>query len=82
MKLNKHQRDSVRQLIAYKLGFPISNIKNKSELTYHLGADALDIIEIIMEFEKEYKLRISDEDIEGCINVGDFINLIEKIKSL
>jgi acyl carrier protein len=82
MILSKEQIDDFMQYIGDKLGFHVSSINNKIDLEADLGADALDIIEIVMDSEKKYKIRIDDYELEKCNTVIDFIKLIEKSMSL
>jgi acyl carrier protein len=63
----------VRSIIVDKLGVDEDSINDDSSFTNDLGADSLDTVELIMEFEKEFDLTISDEDAEKIATVGDAI---------
>lgn len=63
----------VRSIIVDKLGVDEDSITEDSSFTNDLGADSLDTVELIMEFEKEFDLTISDEDAEKIATVGDAI---------
>ncbi|WP_419522378.1 acyl carrier protein [Alistipes finegoldii] len=52
----------------------------EASFTNHLGADSLDTVELIMEFEKAFDIQIPDEDAEKIATVGDAINYIEEHK--
>ena len=52
----------------------------EASFTNHLGADSLDTVELIMEFEKEFEISIPDEDAEKITTVGDAINYISEKK--
>lgn len=67
----------VNSLIADKLNVKESEIYSNSSFTNDLGADSLDIVELIMEFEKEFNISISDEKAEKITTVGEAINSIK-----
>ena len=64
-------------IIADKLGVEPSEITNEARFTNDLGADSLDTVELIMEFEKVFELQIPDEKAETIQTVGDAISYIE-----
>ena len=66
----------VVEIIVDKLGVKESEVVPEASFTNHLGADSLDTVELIMEFEKEFSLKISDEDAMGIKSVGDAIEYI------
>ena len=53
-------------------------VKNEASFTNDLGADSLDTVELIMEFEKEFGISIPDDQAEKIATVGDAINYIEE----
>jgi acyl carrier protein len=61
----------VTAIIVEKLGVEESDIKPEASFTNDLGADSLDTVELIMEFEKEFDITIPDEDAEQIGTVGD-----------
>ena len=61
-----------------KLGVEESEVKNEASFTNDLGADSLDTVELIMEFEKEFGISIPDDQAEKIATVGDAINYIEE----
>jgi acyl carrier protein len=63
----------VRAIIVDKLGVDEDSIADDSSFTNDLGADSLDTVELIMEFEKEFDLTIPDEDAEKIATVGDAV---------
>jgi acyl carrier protein len=67
----------VRSIIAERLGRPESAVTNEASFANDLGADSLDTVELIMEFEKEFKLSIPDDQAEKISTVGDAIAYIE-----
>ena len=64
-------------IIVDKLGVKESEVTPEASFTNHLGADSLDIVELIMEFEKEFDLQIPDEAAETISTVGFVIAYIE-----
>ena len=71
-------RSKVVSIIVDKLGVEESEVVNEASFTNDLGADSLDTVELIMEFEKEFNLSIPDEEAEKIETVGDAIKYIEE----
>lgn len=67
-------------LIAEKLGKKADEIKLESRLIEDLGADSLDIVELIMAFEDEFNISLPDEDVAKMKTIGNIIDYITKIK--
>ena len=67
----------VKAIIVDKLSVEESEVKNEASFTNDLGADSLDTVELIMEFEKEFGLSIPDDQAEKISTVGDAIAYIE-----
>ena len=67
----------VKAIIVDKLGVEESEVTNEASFTNDLGADSLDTVELIMEFEKEFNLSIPDEEAEKIETVGDAVKYIE-----
>ena len=70
----------VKEIIAEKLGVDEENVKPEASLTNDLGADSLDTVELIMEFEKAFNITIPDDKAEKIATVGDAIAYIEENK--
>ena len=68
--------EKVINIISNKLGLPKDEVTPAASFTMDLGADSLDTVELIMDFEKEFGLKISDEDAMGIKTVGDAIDYI------
>ncbi len=73
-------QSKVVEIIVDKLGVKESEVVPEASFTAHLGADSLDQVELIMEFEKASDLQIPDADAEKIQTVGDAINYIESHK--
>jgi len=74
-------KDKIVSIIVDKLGVEPSEVTNEASFTNDLGADSLDTVELIMEFEKEFNLAIPDDQAEKIGTVGDAIRYIEENKS-
>jgi acyl carrier protein len=67
----------VKAIIIDKLGVDEAEVTNEANFTNDLGADSLDTVELIMEFEKEFDIQIPDDKAEAIGTVGDAITFIE-----
>jgi acyl carrier protein len=72
--------DRVKAIIVDKLGVDEGQVTETAAFTTDLGADSLDTVDLIMEFEKEFGIKIPDEDAEKIQTVGDAVSYIEKAK--
>ena len=68
--------EKVSSIIVDKLGVDNSEVTQEASFTSDLGADSLDTVELIMEFEKEFNLSIPDEDAEKIATVGDAVDYL------
>ena len=68
----------VKEIIIDKLGIEESEITDSASFTNDLGADSLDTVELIMEFEKEFNVSIPDEDAEKIGTVGQAISYLKE----
>ena len=72
--------DRVKRIIVDRLGVDESEVTPEASFKDDLGADSLDIVELVMELEDEFDLEISDEDAEKITTVGEVIAYIESHK--
>ena len=70
----------VKAIILDKLGVDENEVVPEASFTNDLGADSLDTVELIMEFEKEFDIQIPDDQAENIVSVGQAIEFIEKSK--
>ena len=70
--------DRVKKIIVDQLGVDASKISEDSSFVDDLGADSLDIVELIMAFEEEFDVEIPDEDAEKIKTVGDAVKYLDK----
>lgn len=69
--------DRMKHIIANQLGIDEDEVTPEVSLMDDLGADSLDIVELIMDFEDEFDMEISDEDVEKIKTVQDIIDYIK-----
>ena len=69
--------ERVSKVIVDRLGVDESEVKLEASFREDLGADSLDVVELVMELEDEFDMEIYDEDAEKIATVGDAINYIE-----
>ena len=69
--------EKVKAIIVEKLGVDAAEVTNEAGFTADLGADSLDTVELIMEFEKEFNIQIPEEAAEKIATVGDAVTHIE-----
>ncbi|NLO72113.1 MAG: acyl carrier protein [Porphyromonadaceae bacterium] len=72
--------EKVKAIIVDKLGVDEADVVDTASFTNDLGADSLDTVELIMEFEKEFGVSIPDEEAQKISTVGDAIAHVEALK--
>ena len=70
--------EKVKELVAERLGVDDDEVTEDAKFIDDLGADSLDIVELIMDLESEFDLEIPDESAEEITTVGDAVEYIEK----
>lgn len=69
--------EKVTEIIVEKLGVGADEVTREASFTNDLGADSLDTVELIMDFEKAFDITIPDEDAEKITTVGDAVDYVE-----
>lgn len=69
--------ERVTKIVVDRLNVEESEVKLEASFKEDLGADSLDVVELVMEFEDEFEMEISDEDAEKISTVGDAVNYIK-----
>jgi acyl carrier protein len=72
--------ERVKKIIVDKLGVGEDEVTNEASFTNDLGADSLDTVELIMEFEKEFNVAIPDDQAENIQTVGQAVEYLEAQK--
>jgi acyl carrier protein len=72
--------EDVAEVVAEQLSIEVSEIKLESKFTEDLGADSLDVVELVMALEEKFEIEIPDEQAEGIKTVADAIKFIEDNK--
>ncbi len=67
----------VKEIIVEQLGVNESEVTREAKFVDDLGADSLDLVELVMALEEEYNIEISDEDAEKILTVGDVMDYIQ-----
>ncbi|QTA37809.1 acyl carrier protein [Thermosipho ferrireducens] len=67
----------ISRVLAEKLDIPIEEIDESSNIIDDLGADSLDVVDLIMILEDEFGIRIEDDELEQIVSVSDVIDIIE-----
>lgn len=70
----------VKEIIVDKLGVDAAEVNEGANFTQDLGADSLDTVELIMDFEKEFGISIPDDEAKNIQTVGDAISYVESHK--
>lgn len=70
-------QDKIIKMIANKLGKKVADVKPESRLIEDLGADSLDIVELLMMLEDEYGITIPDQDAMNMSTIGDVVKFME-----
>ena len=72
--------EKVCSIVSEQLSVETGEVKSDSNFQNDLGADSLDTVELIMQFEEEFEIEIPDEDAEKIMSVGQAIDYINKTK--
>lgn len=72
--------EKIKELVADNLGVDAATITENSSFKEDLGADSLDLFELVMTLEEEYEIEIPTDDLEQIVTVGDVVNYINEHK--
>jgi len=70
--------EKVRKMLAQQLGIAEDKITPESEVVKDLGADSLDVVELMMALEDDYGITLPESEVEGLKTVGDIVAMMEK----
>ena len=68
--------NKIKDIVVDKLGVKESKVTSEAKFIDDLGADSLDTVELIMQFEEEFSIEIPDEEAEGLLSVGQAVDYI------
>ena len=72
--------EKVREMLAKQLNIKPETIRPESEVVKDLGADSLDVVELLISLEDSYGITIPEEDMENFKTVQDIVNMLEKLE--
>ena len=70
--------DDVKEVVIEQLDCDPAEVKEDSKFIEDLGADSLDVVELVMAFEEEFDIEIPDDSAEHILTVGDAVNYIQE----
>jgi len=73
--------DEVKEVVVEQLSVNADEVKEESKFVEDLGADSLDVVELVMALEEKFDIEIPDEDAEKIATVSDAIKFIENLKA-
>jgi len=73
--------DEVKEVVVEQLSVSADEVKEESKFVEDLGADSLDVVELVMALEEKFDIEIPDEDAEKIATVNDAIKFIENIQA-
>ena len=72
--------DEVRDVVVEQLSVAADAVKMESKIIEDLGADSLDVVELVMAFEEKFDVEIPDSEAEKLISIADVVNYVEGLK--
>ena len=69
--------DKLKELVVDQLGVEEDEVQMEASMQDDLGADSLDLVDLVMSVEEEFGVKVADEDLENIKTVGDIVNYIE-----
>ncbi len=72
--------EKIRAILAEQLDIDENDITMESNIAEDLGADSLDVVDLIMSIEDEFEIEVPDDQVENIKTVGDVVNYIENMK--
>jgi len=73
--------DDVKEVVVEQLNCNADEVKEESKFVEDLGADSLDVVELVMALEEKFDIEIPDADAEAIATVGDALNYIDKVNN-
>jgi len=79
MNVTEEVKVKIKEIISDKLGADVEDVQDETNLSNDLGMDSLDAVELVMEFEKEFDISISDDEAYNVRLVSEIYTMLEKI---
>ncbi|MEM6501237.1 MAG: acyl carrier protein [Cyanobacteria bacterium P01_C01_bin.89] len=73
--------EKIKETVAEQLGVEADKVKPEASFVDDLGADSLDVVEMVMALEEEFEIEIPDEDAEKLVKVQDVVDYVDKSAS-
>ena len=73
--------DKLKELVVDQLGVEEDEVTMEASMQDDLGADSLDLVDLVMSVEEEFGVKVADEDLENIKTVGDIVDYIEENKA-
>ena len=71
--------EKIQAMLAEALNLPLEKVTADAKIVDDLGADSLDVVELLSQLEDEYGITIPDEDVENLVTVGDVATALDKL---
>jgi acyl carrier protein len=72
--------EKIQKMLAEALNVPVEKVTPDAKIVDDLGADSLDVVELLSQLEDEYGITIPDEEVEGLVTVADVAAEVEKLQ--
>ena len=73
--------EKIKKIIVDQLGVDPEKVTPEASFVDDLGADSLDLVELVMSLEEDYGIEIPDEDVEKIVTVNDIVEYLQKIQN-
>ncbi|MDD3362101.1 MAG: acyl carrier protein [Hespellia sp.] len=77
---NRHMLEKIKGLVAENLNAKAEDITEATKFVDDLGADSLDLVELVMAFEEEFEVSIPEDEVANLVTVGDVVKYVEANK--
>ena len=69
-------QDRLHQLVSSQLGIELDEVVTEARILEDLGADSLDVVELVMALEEEFNIEVPDDDVENIRTIGDIVSYV------
>ncbi|MEI8016743.1 MAG: acyl carrier protein [Schlesneria sp.] len=71
-------RETLLELFEAETGEPLESLSDEQHLAEQLGLDSVDMVSLIMQLERHFKIRLSHEELAGAVHVGELLDIVQK----